>query len=354
MQLSRVVSCPYQFPIKNKGLEAIRHRFISHLVVLFPLGIACQHNLQQGRRWFHTPHITMSHKPTKDKAAAQDIHTKVIPVLGIDRLELNVFGSWTKEGLNSIWNLPLKELVKFNGVELARENGSRHGPDFCPFRLHKKDCFRIDIFEQSTSGYAGRFFLYSQALSRHGLSDAVQRLRVFSSELGCCWNDEQLSRIDMCADIAKPFCEFRKRMDARCYVSHLKEQSRLGRGFETSRAIGDRKYVFLNIYDKALEKGVAGPLTRVEFRAGRKWLARQQVSSLAGVDIPGLWTKQTSMIRLTDQPPDKTHQSRFATWPVWDAVERAEWSRRDTFPQKEPKRTRRKHSPKPIRRVTSE
>lgn len=220
---------------------------------------------------------------------------------------------------------------------VAKINGGRHGPDFYPFSLLQRDRFRIDVFSRHDGPYAARCYLYGIPLFECGLRESYEWLRGYVRRLGCEWTGGQVSRIDLCADVRIPFTEFQKRIDDQCFVTRMRDRLPNGKAYDTTRYFGRKDYLQLCIYDKALELGIEGPLTRVEFRAGRKFLRRQDFSAIDSLKLPKLWKKASSSIRLTDKRPDKTHQSRYPTWDVWNAIQRGRWKKRDTFPRGKPK-----------------
>lgn len=279
------------------------------------------------------------------------------PSLGVDRVEFNVRGGWTKTARERLGGADYGKL-RLGGEVVDKVTGGRHGPDFYPFSIYRKDDFRIDVFPQRDSQYAGRFYLFATPLQGKGWQGATGWLRDIARLIGCSWEAEAISRLDLRADIAIPFDEFSRRIDGGCLVTRMRRKPAGGKTYPTTRYFGTKRFIRLRIYDKVREtldrqakqnKGSVttarnrrllpnGPhLTRVEFEANRKWLLRQKIDAVADVDLPELWRELCEMFRLTDRPPDGKHYDRCPTWPAWDAIRFARWPELEQGPTLSPK-----------------
>lgn len=285
-----------------------------------------------------------------DAATPKDLPS---PSLGVDRVELNVKGTWVKSSRERLETAVCGKL-RLAGESVNKiEGGYRHGPDFYSYMLCREGEFRIDVSKKRRQ-YDGRFYLFGPLLDRAGLVGATAILRRFAHRIGFNWESEQVSRLDLRADIAVPFDEFSQRIDRGCFVTHLNPPERNdAKHYPTTRYFGTKPFVRLRIYDKVREaldrqakknKGnattagnrrppsIGPPLTRVEFEANRKWLVRQKIDSLADVDLPEIWRELCRMIRLTNRPPHTKHQDQCPNWLIWDAVRQAQWSGEEQGP----------------------
>jgi hypothetical protein len=200
-----------------------------------------------------------------------------------------------------------------------KKQGGRHGPDFYPVSLQRKNEFRIDIFIDSPNGYAARLYLFSNRLAK-GADDSVKWLRGYTQKLGLNWGRDELSRLDLRADVSHPFSEFRQRLDkGRCVTGRLRKWKD---NHDTTRYFGSSNNVLLRIYDKAAQLGENGrAITRVEFQLGRNWLRRQGVNSWSDADLSILWHSLTQRFRIVNKRPDGKHYDRCPTWHVWQMIQ---------------------------------
>lgn len=242
---------------------------------------------------------------------------------GVDRLELSIVGEWDRTRLNRLLTLDWGKR-KLRRVEVKVIQGGRHGPDFYPVGLLRPKEWRVDVFKGSPNGYAARLFLFQKMLAS-GTAESLQWTEGYLSKLGLRWQSELISRLDLRADVAYPFREFRRRINSgRCVTGRMGRNRRLEKA-GTCIYFGSAGGFKLRIYDKAKERGRAGlPWTRIEFELHRDWLRRQGVDCWSDADLPSLWRILTQRFRIVDRRPDGKHYDRCPTWDGWCQIQQAD------------------------------
>ena len=59
-------------------------------------------------------------------------------------------------------------------------------------------------------------------LAKYGLRKSLKKIREYVEQLGCDWSSDQVSRIDLRADLRQSFEEFQWRIDAECFVTRMR------------------------------------------------------------------------------------------------------------------------------------
>lgn len=274
---------------------------------------------------------------------------KTNPVVGVDWLEVNVFGAWDQQSWHSLLDPCCGDQI-LHGQPVCLKDGGRHGPDFYPRSLRQESRFRIDVYhfrhpQHSVPHYAARVYLFSRLLNDRGPIEALRWIREYAARIGLDWESEQVSRLDLRADVTIPFDDFAERIDKRLWACRASSNEKLD-GFSTSRYFGTRENGLLCIYDKVEEmrsrnldvSEIAGPLTRVEFRLFRHWLRNHGIEGLGTVRLSELWRYLTGdWFRITDSRPDGKHYDRCPTWGTWEAIQQAECPYNRFLPRKGPK-----------------
>jgi hypothetical protein len=207
------------------------------------------------------------------------------------------------------------------GHEVTVTRGGQHGPDFFGLSLQSRDRFRLDVFNGAVNPFACRLYIFAGMLLARSADESLMWLRSYAEKLGLHWDADQLSRLDLCADVDCDFQAFKRRIErGLCVTGRMRCKKK--EEYRTTVYFGSRRHVYMRIYDKSAEQGENDRTrTRVEFEMHRNWLRRQRVDSWADAELPVLWRNLTQRFRILERRPDGKHHR--PTWPVWRMVQEA-------------------------------